>query len=147
MTVGVGHGKRAARNIDAWLRGTRVEPAPEPPIAEFETLNTWYYADAPRAHRSRLEAVRRQSSFDEVIQGFDEKLHETKIETQVAQDQGMVTQDVTALVAAGRPLIEHTIGRQRWPKISRRGVGSGRFDQRSFEAGHGNRGRLLPRTS
>jgi len=72
VTVGVGHGKRAARNIDAWLRGTRVSPPPEPSIAEFETLNTWYYADAPRTHRARLEAVRRQSSFDEVVRGFDE---------------------------------------------------------------------------
>ncbi len=71
VTVGVGHGKRAARNIDAWLRGARIAPRPEPSIAEFETLNTWYYADAPRAHRPRLEAVRRQSSFDEVVQGFD----------------------------------------------------------------------------
>ena len=72
VTVGIGHGKRAARNIDAWLRGARIAPPPEPPIAEFETLNTWYFADAPRAHRARLEAVRRQSSFDEVVQGFDE---------------------------------------------------------------------------
>ena len=72
VTVGVGHGKRAASNIDAWLRGARIAPPPEQPIAEFETLNTWYYADAPRTHRARLEAVRRQSTFDEVVQGFDE---------------------------------------------------------------------------
>jgi 2-oxoacid:acceptor oxidoreductase delta subunit (pyruvate/2-ketoisovalerate family) len=35
-------------------------------------LNTWYYADAPRSHRPLLEKVRRQSTFDEVVQGHDE---------------------------------------------------------------------------
>ena len=37
------------------------------PIASFDTLNTWYYADAPRAAAPRLEAVRRQSTFEEVV--------------------------------------------------------------------------------
>ena len=72
VTVGVGHGKRAARNIDAWLRGLEAAPAPKHEIAEFESLNTWYYADAPRAHHPRLEAVRRQSTFEEVVHGLDE---------------------------------------------------------------------------
>ena len=29
VTVGVGHGKKAARHIDAWLRGAAYEPAPK----------------------------------------------------------------------------------------------------------------------
>ena len=71
VTVAVGHGHRAADHIDAWLRGTvRAEP-PEPDLAEFGTLNTWYYADAARTRRPRLDAVRRQSNFDEVVQGHD----------------------------------------------------------------------------
>ncbi len=72
VTVGVGHGKKAARNIDAWLRGVELERPRKHAIAEFEDLNTWYYADAPRAHRSRLEAVRRQTNFEEVVKGLDE---------------------------------------------------------------------------
>ena len=72
VTVAIGHGKKAARNIDAWLRGGTYEPPPKHEIASFETLNTWYYADAPRTHRPRLDEVRRQSTFDEVVQGFDE---------------------------------------------------------------------------
>jgi NADPH-dependent glutamate synthase beta subunit-like oxidoreductase len=71
VTVGVGHGKRAARNIDGWLRGQAYAPAPRHELASFEMLNTWYYADAPRAHRRRLEAARRSSTFEEIVHGLD----------------------------------------------------------------------------
>ncbi len=72
VTVGVGHGKQAARNIDAWLRGEEFVHAPEPELAGPETLNPWYYSDAPRTVAPHLEAIRRQSSFEEVTQGLDE---------------------------------------------------------------------------
>jgi NADPH-dependent glutamate synthase beta subunit-like oxidoreductase len=72
VTVGIGHGKKAARSIDAWLSSRRPEKPDEHELADFSTLNTWYYADAPRVHRPRLETVRRQSTFDEVLQGLDE---------------------------------------------------------------------------
>jgi len=72
VTVGVGHGKRAARNIDAWLRQVKAEAHHKHAIASVETLNTWYYADAPRSHRDRLELVRRQTTFEEVVQGLDQ---------------------------------------------------------------------------
>ncbi len=71
VTVGVGHGKKAARNIDAWLSGAMLQPKHKHDLADFNTLNTWYYADAPRVHRPLLETVRRQSTFDEVVQGLD----------------------------------------------------------------------------
>jgi NADPH-dependent glutamate synthase beta subunit-like oxidoreductase len=72
VTVAIGHGKKAARHIDGWLRGTAYQPPPKHELATFEMLNTWYYADAPRAHRARLELVRRQTTFEEVVQGLDE---------------------------------------------------------------------------
>ena len=72
VTVGVGHGKKAARDIDGWLSGLVPEPRQKHDLADFVTLNTWYYADAPRAHRPLLETVRRQSTFEEVVQGHDE---------------------------------------------------------------------------
>jgi 2-oxoacid:acceptor oxidoreductase delta subunit (pyruvate/2-ketoisovalerate family) len=72
VTVAVGHGKKAAKNIDAWLSGAAPEPARRPEIATFEMLNTWYYSDAPRTHRPQLEKARRESTFDEVVQGLDE---------------------------------------------------------------------------
>ena len=72
VTVGIGHGKRAARNIDAWLRGEQVASPPKHELAGFDKLNTWYYADAPKKVAPRLDIVRRQSNFDEVRPGLDE---------------------------------------------------------------------------
>lgn len=72
VTTGVGHGKKAARNIDAWLRKTVYEKAQTPKIVEYDDLNPWYYSDAPHAVRPRLEGARRASTFDEVVQGLDE---------------------------------------------------------------------------
>lgn len=71
VTVGVGHGKLAARNIDGWLRGAAYQHPPRPELAGFETLNTWYYSDAPRAHQPALEAARRTTGFEEVVGGLD----------------------------------------------------------------------------
>jgi Pyruvate/2-oxoacid:ferredoxin oxidoreductase delta subunit len=71
VTVAVGHGKQAARHIDAWLRDAAFIHAPEPELASFDKLNVWYYADAPKTEALRLDAVRRQSTFAEVAQGLD----------------------------------------------------------------------------
>ena len=73
VTVAIGHGKKAARNIDAWLRGGSYQPAPKHEVAAFENLNPWYYADAPKTVRPMLDIVRRQSSFDEVQGGLTEE--------------------------------------------------------------------------
>ena len=70
VTVAVGHGKKAARHIDAWLRGTRVEPVPKHAPATFDRLNPWYYSDAPKTLRPQLDLARRTSSFDEVQGGL-----------------------------------------------------------------------------
>jgi NADPH-dependent glutamate synthase beta subunit-like oxidoreductase len=72
VTVGIGHGKKAAHTIDAWLRGERYVPEARHPLAAFGGLNTWYYADAPATVRPTLEAARRITTFDEVIGGLDE---------------------------------------------------------------------------
>jgi len=72
VTVAIGHGKLAARHIDAWLRGARYRGATELELAGFDKLNPWYYADAPQTIRPRLDAVRRSSTFDEVVLGLDE---------------------------------------------------------------------------
>jgi NADPH-dependent glutamate synthase beta subunit-like oxidoreductase len=72
VTVAVGHGKKAARQIDAWLRGVRLESAPKHDLASFEGLNPWYYSDAPKTMRPQLDIARRTSSFDEVQGGLTE---------------------------------------------------------------------------
>ena len=72
VTVGIGHGRKAARHIDAWLRGAICEAPPKHESATFERLNTWYYSDAPKTVQPVLDLVRRQSTFDEVLKGLDE---------------------------------------------------------------------------
>ena len=72
VTVAVGHGKKAARAIDAWLRGETYAPPPKHEIATFERMNPWYYSDAPKTMRPVLDIIRRQSTFEEVLGGLDE---------------------------------------------------------------------------
>jgi len=72
VTVAIGQAKKAARHIDAWLRGQTPQPKPEQDIAAFEKLNTWYYSDAPKTVRPQLDIARRTSSFDEVQGGLTE---------------------------------------------------------------------------
>ena len=67
VTVAVGHGKKAARNIDAWLRGGKYQAPAKHELARHDLLNTWYYADAPKTVQPVLDILRRQSSFDEVL--------------------------------------------------------------------------------
>jgi len=72
VTVAVGHGKKAARHIDAWFRAGAIDAPPKHELAEFEELNTWYYTDAPRSMQPKLELARRSSTFEEVVRGLDE---------------------------------------------------------------------------
>ncbi len=72
-TVAVGHGKRAARGIDAYVRGEEFASGDRHELATADRLNTWYYADAPRTERPELERIRRQTNFEEVIGGLTEE--------------------------------------------------------------------------
>ena len=73
VTVAIGHGKKAARYIDAYLRGGQYAAPDKHPVATLGRMNTWYYADAPKQVRQRIEGARRSSTFDEVVQGLDEE--------------------------------------------------------------------------
>jgi 2-oxoacid:acceptor oxidoreductase delta subunit (pyruvate/2-ketoisovalerate family) len=72
VTVAVGHGKKAARHVDAWLRGETFAPPPKHELASFDKLNAWYYADAHKTVRPTLDLARRKSTFEEVQKGLDE---------------------------------------------------------------------------
>ena len=72
VTVAVGHGKKAARHIDAWLRGATYAPGEKHELASFDKMNAWYYADAEKTVRPVIETARRQNTFEEVQGGLDE---------------------------------------------------------------------------
>ena len=72
-TIAIGHGKRAARGIDAFLANHDLVDSPRHELATFERLNTWYYEDAARTRRPELEIARRQSTFEEIVGGLNEE--------------------------------------------------------------------------
>ncbi|MBS5943669.1 NAD(P)-binding protein [Varibaculum cambriense] len=72
VTVAIGHGKKAARYIDAFLHGTEYHKPPVTGDATYDRLTNWYYADAPHRVRAKIESARRASTFDEVVQGLDQ---------------------------------------------------------------------------
>lgn len=71
VTVATGQGKKAARHIDAYLRGTTYSKPEGHGPATFDHLNTWYYSDADASKQPLLNLVRRRSSFDEIVGGLD----------------------------------------------------------------------------
>ncbi|MFO0777498.1 MAG: NAD(P)-binding protein [Nitrospira sp.] len=72
VTVATGQGKKAARHIDAYLRGTTYIKPEGHGSATFDRLNTWYYTDADASKQPLLNLVRRRSSFDEIVGGLNE---------------------------------------------------------------------------
>ena len=76
VTVGVGHGKRAAVQIDAWLANRDAPERPKHDLASFERLPLWYFGDARRSTQPELEPSERLTDFDEIVGGLsDEQAH------------------------------------------------------------------------
>jgi 2-oxoacid:acceptor oxidoreductase delta subunit (pyruvate/2-ketoisovalerate family) len=71
VTVATGHGKKAARHIDAYLRGCDYKKTAPNTVASYDRLNTWYYTDADQSRQPYLDLARRRASFDEVVGGLD----------------------------------------------------------------------------
>jgi NADPH-dependent glutamate synthase beta subunit-like oxidoreductase len=70
VTVGVGHGKKAARHIDAWLRGAEAASRPKHDLASFDMLNLWFFGDAARRQQPELAPEERVAGFGEVAGGL-----------------------------------------------------------------------------
>jgi NADPH-dependent glutamate synthase beta subunit-like oxidoreductase len=69
-TIAVGHGKKAARAIDAWLHSTATVTAPKHDEASFDKLNLWYFGDNARRQQPELAPEERIADFDEVTGGL-----------------------------------------------------------------------------
>jgi NADPH-dependent glutamate synthase beta subunit-like oxidoreductase len=70
VTVGVGHGKKAARHIDAWLRGTRAPDVAKHDEATFDKLHLWYFGDSARRSQPERAPAERVGDFSEVVGGL-----------------------------------------------------------------------------
>ena len=71
VTTAVGHGKKAARNIDAWLQQRSCTVAPKHEVATFGMLRPWYHATTRRRTPISIGLDRRRRTFDEVVEGLD----------------------------------------------------------------------------
>ncbi len=72
MTAATGHGKQAARAIDAWLRGGAYHAPAKHPSVDFGMLHLPMFLDAGKTQMSELPPEARQG-FAEVVAGIDER--------------------------------------------------------------------------
>ncbi len=72
VTIATGHGKLAARNIDAWLRRDRYDAPVQPKLASYDMLHLPVFSDVDPAPQRRLADADRVSGFEEVLAGYDE---------------------------------------------------------------------------
>lgn len=79
-TIAIGHGKKAAKYINAFIAQQPFVKLEKHPTAGYRKLHMWYETEAPQKEQDKLvpkEAIR---SFDEIISGLDEK--EARFEAQ-----------------------------------------------------------------
>lgn len=72
VTAAVGHGKKAARAIDGFLRREDDQPSPPRAVVGFEMLHLPIYSDAEQRVQAALPAATRSAGFEEVLAGLGE---------------------------------------------------------------------------
>ena len=72
VTVGVGHGKKAARYIDGYLQGSEAAPGVKHELASFDRLHPWYFADALSRAQAERPPGERVADFAEIVAGLTE---------------------------------------------------------------------------
>jgi formate dehydrogenase beta subunit len=79
VTISVGHGKKAARHIDGWLRKTAYVAAAKHPGVGFADLHLPIYSDAVASAQREIPPALREG-FAEVTAGLTEAeaLHEAR---------------------------------------------------------------------
>ena len=73
VTIATGHGKKAARHIDAWLHGRTYVAPDKHPIVGHEKLHLWYRTTAPKRMQQHLPVEDRLDGFMEIMQGLSEQ--------------------------------------------------------------------------
>ena len=72
VTIAVGHGKHAARHIDAYLGETHYRRPARHPLIGHEKLHLWYRTHAPKVEQDKIPVNERQLGFDEIVQNLGE---------------------------------------------------------------------------
>jgi len=71
-TIAIGHGKKAAKYIDGYLKQQPYEKPEKHQAASYKKLHMWYKTDAPQKEQDKLAPAIAIQSFDEVIAGLSE---------------------------------------------------------------------------
>jgi len=80
VTYAVGHGKKAAKCIDAYLNGTSYANPKKHDIINYDNMDLWFDDPAMKTSQPLQEPTERVKSFAEVVGGFtkNETIHEAK---------------------------------------------------------------------
>lgn len=70
VTIATGHGKKAARNIDAWLKNSTYEKPANNPLVTIEKLQIWFKTNAEAKAQQHLEIEKAVETFDEIVAGY-----------------------------------------------------------------------------
>ncbi len=70
VTIGVGHGKKAANRIDKWLNLDQSRDAEKHPIVSLDQMNLWYFGGHERRQHDETDADTRVSDFGEIVAGL-----------------------------------------------------------------------------
>lgn len=72
-TIAIGHGKKAAKYINAFVTQQPFAKPEKHPTAGYRKLHMWYQTEAPQKEQDKLLPIQAIKSFDEIISGLDEK--------------------------------------------------------------------------
>lgn len=69
-TMAVGHGKKAAKNIDAYLKQSAYEKSEIPQLASHDKLRLWFFAAVKQQSQHQIDIQNRKNGFGEVVGGL-----------------------------------------------------------------------------
>ena len=70
VTIATGHGKKAARNIDAWLRESTYAKPVSNPIVLADQLHVWFRTEAEVRQQPHIDPDIAISGFEEIVAGL-----------------------------------------------------------------------------
>lgn len=73
VTIAVGHGKKAANHINAYLHNQTYQQAAKHPLIQYNRLHLWYKTDADQSKQPEIAPLLRAKTFDEVLGGLSEQ--------------------------------------------------------------------------
>lgn len=71
VTIATGHGKKAARNIDAWLKKTTYAKPEGNPIVSADKLHVWFRTEAEAKQQPHIDPDIAVSGFEEIVAGLN----------------------------------------------------------------------------